>query len=404
MIIHKSFIISILLFSGILLSNEEQSISSESLENSTDVEDLSSSSYKKDRRRIQLKPLYVPDHENSHDNKLNDVTENQNKSLQPNIENTQQQNTTYSNRPARWLLESSLRNAPELLKGICAYLLQSPNQHLLKNNVPSFHRLILVGPPGTGKTTLAHAIGYFLKYDVVSIPVMSFFGHYRNETSVRIKNMIGKEIENKKRKIIIIDELHKLFEHHTNDNTDHSQNAATFWLVLDFIEKMCPHVIVIGTANNVDKLPPEIKSRFSGRIINIPLPSKRQKIQAFKNSLINDKSIIIDKSIDDDFIDKVINRLNNCSLRDVQLIIDAAKMFNYAENINNPSTSPLLLTRKHLQKALDQIESESTVLQKSIPDRFVTHLNKWSIVPSFVSNLISITYNSIWILKILSKA
>ncbi len=52
--------------------------------------------------------------------------------------------------------------------------------------------------------------------------------------------------------VIIIDELHKLFEHHTDKNSGDSQTAAAFWLMLDQIEKHNPKAIIIGTANNVN--------------------------------------------------------------------------------------------------------------------------------------------------------
>src|SRR5690606_38400009 len=99
--------------------------------------------------------------------------------------------------------------------------------------------------------------------------------------------------------VIIIDELHKLFEHHENNHSDDSQTAAAFWLALDEIEKHNPHAIIIGTANNVDKLPSEIKSRFAGKIITIAMPDERQKKYLFKKMLRKDKNIVLEDSCDE---------------------------------------------------------------------------------------------------------
>src|SRR5579863_8750151 len=194
-------------------------------------------------------------------------------------------------KPAQWILESSMENAPQLLKGIFFYL-QSRRHNISKSqqfiNIPSFHRFILVGPPGTGKTTLAHAIADILGYSTVFISATSLLGKFKNETAINIKTFLTEFSSNESHTVIIIDELHKLFEHHANERTDDSQSAAAFWLALDRIEKYNPHIIIIGTANNVDKLPPEIKSRFSGKIISMPSLNKNQKIRTFKQSIAHD--------------------------------------------------------------------------------------------------------------------
>jgi len=40
-----------------------------------------------------------------------------------------------------------------------------------------------------------------------------------------------------------------------------------------------------------------IKSRFSGKIIRMPLLDKNQKIQTFINSITHDQSIVLDDSV-----------------------------------------------------------------------------------------------------------
>ena len=203
--------------------------------------------------RIQLKPLYAPD-----ENYSQTAPTTQNDSNQGN--NTQKNSSVKTGsqtliKPAQWLLESSLDNAPKLLKDIFAYL--QSRSHLHKSQysviVPSFHRFILVGPPGSGKTTLAHAIAHMLGYSVVFVAATSFLGHYRNQTSINITNFLREQASVEFGIVIIIDELHKLFEHHSDDRSDDSQSAAAFWLTLDNIEKHNPNTIIIGTANNVDK-------------------------------------------------------------------------------------------------------------------------------------------------------
>ena len=187
--------------------------------------------------------------------------------------------------------------------------------------------------------------------------------------------------------VIIIDELHKLFEHHASEHTDDSQSAAAFWLALDKIEKDNPHIVIIGTANNVDKLPPEIKSRFSGKIISMPLLDKNQKIRTFKQSIAHDKSVITDDSVDNAFITKMLQQIQSCSLRDVQLIIDSAKMFYYAEQPVYAIEFPIVLTRAHFQQALNQLQAESLVLETGTTEKIYEKIKKCGVMLSAAVNI-----------------
>lgn len=296
-----------------------------------------------------------------------------------------------STKMPQWLLQSSIKNAPDLLQGILTYLqsYQYDRTTLRQVNiVPSFHRFILEGPPGTGKTTLAYAIAQMLNYPIVFIPATSLLGHFRNETSNNIEKFIREQTVDALPKVIIIDEIHKLFEHHTSDHADDSQSAAAFWLGIDKIEKHSPNTIIIGTANSVAKLPPEIKSRFSGKIISMPLLSKDQKIQIFKQNIAHDTSIIIDDSVTNGFIAKMLQQIENCSLRDMQLIIDSAKMFYYSEQLNIITEFPIVLTRIHFRRALDQLQAESEVLQQNLTEKLYDKIKKYGIVLSAAVNVV----------------
>jgi len=193
--------------------------------------------------------------------------ENANKSLQCNIEDNKQGQFIM---PDKWVVQSAMHNAPYLLKGIFLYLQSRSfrnNNNFSKNRfvVSSYHRFILVGPPGSGKTTLAYAIADMLGWKTIFIPASMLLGRYRNETSINIHNFFSQCFSDDKPKVIIIDELHKLFEHYENDHSDDSQTATAFWQALDIIERDNLHAVIIGTANSVKKLPPELKKSFCGK-------------------------------------------------------------------------------------------------------------------------------------------
>lgn len=313
--------------------------------------------------------------------------------------------------PEEWILDSALDNAPPIVLGIITYLrlrtVMCQHQDIeLANSItiPSYHRLILVGPPGSGKTTLAYAIAKRLGCNVAYIAAASLRGDYRNQTGINISRKLKELTDYNRRIVIIIDELHKLFEHHENSHSDDSQTAAAFWLALDEIEKHNPHAIIIGTANNVNKLPPEIKSRFVGKIIEISIPDRKQKVDAFQEILRNDKNIALEESCDALFLENIAEKIDNCSLRDLQLLVDTAKIIYYAENLRDCEsqyavrsavfTGVVLLTRKHFQQALDQLKAESLLTKESLfdSDKFTKKLQNWSVVLSIASSVMSLAY------------
>lgn len=289
-----------------------------------------------------------------------------------------------------WLIDSSIKNAPPLLRGILCYL------ESLSNNVvvPSFHRFILVGPPGTGKTTLARVIAHILNYETVYVPATSLIGRYRNQTAVNIKTFFKSIAEDSTKKVVIIDELHKLFEQYGDERSDNYENAAAFWLMLDMLEKDYPNILIIGTANDASKLPPEIKSRFHGKTITMSLPDKKQKLQAFRNLVDNDCSIKLDDSVDSRFIISMIKSLQDGSLRDVQLIIDTAKMFKYSEN-DMPEEGCTILHRIHFEQALAQLNGETKDHSENFLNRVYPDLRKWSL-------LISVTVNVLYLSRFIA--
>ncbi|MCL5875204.1 MAG: ATP-binding protein [Candidatus Dependentiae bacterium] len=297
--------------------------------------------------------------------------------------------------PPEWLAQQCIDNAPHLLKGILYYL-----KFCDKNTpVPSYHRLILVGPPGTGKTTLANVIAYFLRAEGYYVPATSFLGHFRNQTAENINKFLKSDIfikDTAKRKVIIIDELHKLFEHYQSDMSDASETAAAFWLILDYLEKNYPNIIIIAAMNDASNLPPEIKSRFHGKIITMPLPDKKQKIETFKNITSHDKTVQLAHDVDDHYIADLISQCENFSLRDVQLLIDTAKMFRYADCVDKEIKPSLMrdiitLHKVDFQQAVNKLQGETKEHEESFFEKHYSTMKKMGAATSLALNVYTLS-------------
>ena len=83
----------------------------------------------------------------------------------------------------------------------------------------------------------------------------------------------------------------------------------------------------------------------------------------------------------------MLQQIQNCSLRDVQLIIDSAKMFYYAEQSTCTTKFPIILTRSHFQRALNQLQAESLVLETGTAKKFYDRIKKWGIPIAVAVNI-----------------
>ncbi|MCL5874901.1 MAG: ATP-binding protein [Candidatus Dependentiae bacterium] len=293
-----------------------------------------------------------------------------------------------------WLVRNAFENAPALVQGMVKYW----TLPIRDMNNPAAHRLILVGEPGTGKTTLAYAIGQILDCRVTYMPASAFVGDRRNQAAVRIRNFFNEyKKEKTQKRVIIIDELHKILEHYDNDHYDASETAAALWLALDELENYYPHIIVIATMNSASGIPPEIKSRFHGKIVTIPMPTKKQKMHYFQQMLKYNYSIKLDKSINNNFIKQLTLNGDNFSLRDFQSLIDTAQMFAYSRADSLDDLSNITLTANDLNRAMKQLKNETRDHDKQL-------LEKWYPIAQKTTYLTGAALNIVAIIKITKSA
>ncbi len=257
-----------------------------------------------------------------------------------------------------WLVGSCLENMPPLLKGIYSYL-KSGAPDDPRRVVRPFHRFLLVGPPGTSKSTTAEAMAQSLGYKKEIVGASSLLGAYRSHTAINIRDLFKRLRGNKRKTMLIINELHKLFEGHTNQHTDHAESAMCFWEQLDEVERCDLRIVTVVTANHVDKFPPELKGRFRGQWILMPQLSGDRLIRTFDDIVAQDRSIRVDDAVRES-IRAFCSGEKKYSFRDVKLLVDTAKMFAYAEQSEADS---LVLTSDLFKQALHNFDDPERVMK-----------------------------------------
>lgn len=121
------------------------------------------------------------------------------------------------------------------------------------------NRVLLVGPPGNGKTSLASAIADKLMVPIYTINYSGIIGSYLGETTSRLAKLL-EEIRTQ-RCVLFIDEFETIAKERGDKNETGEIKRVVSSLLLE-IDKLPSHVIVIAASNHPELLDRAIWRRF----------------------------------------------------------------------------------------------------------------------------------------------
>jgi SpoVK/Ycf46/Vps4 family AAA+-type ATPase len=116
----------------------------------------------------------------------------------------------------------------------------------------------LLGVPGCGKSLTAKAIGAQWKLPLLRFDVGAVFGKYVGESEANLRRAL-KAAEAVAPCVLWIDEMEKAFSVSRGD--DGGTTLRIFGGFLSWLQDKKSPVFVVGTANNIDQLPPELLRR-----------------------------------------------------------------------------------------------------------------------------------------------
>ena len=234
-------------------------------------------------------------------------------------------------------VDDVLAAAPAAVKKMMINLLYPP-----KNKAALPKRLLLVGKPGTGKTTLAKAIALKCGYDYYLVEAPFLLNEYKNSGPQNLLREIYPLLESGRKVVVILDELTELTDQYKKENDSDATVAAALWILLDSCAQ-CDNVFFIGTSNKAKKdLPAQLQSRFDEDIITLYMPNAATRKRMLEHYLKHERH-----KIDAPFLQQLVKKTNGRSVREIEKLVCKAIQF---ANVRTPRR--YIVTCKDFEKAL----------------------------------------------------
>ena len=137
---------------------------------------------------------------------------------------------------------------PDDVQQICLSLIQEQHRaDLLRSyNLEPRNRVLLIGPPGNGKTTLAEAIAEALMVPLLVVRYESIVGTYLCETAIRLKRLF--DYASTRKSVLFFDEFETLGKER-GDLHETGEIKRVVSSLLMQIDKLPSHVMEIGRAH-----------------------------------------------------------------------------------------------------------------------------------------------------------
>jgi len=148
--------------------------------------------------------------------------------------------------------------------------------------LPSPKGALLVGVPGCGKSLTAKAIGTAWRVPIIRLDLGALKSKYVGESEGNLRQALS-QITAIGRCVVWLDEIEKALEGATSGSADGGVSADALGAILQWMQDRQGEAFVIATANNAEKLPPELlrKGRFDEVWwVDLPNESEREAITA----------------------------------------------------------------------------------------------------------------------------
>jgi SpoVK/Ycf46/Vps4 family AAA+-type ATPase len=220
-----------------------------------------------------------------------------------------------------------------------------------KMNVAVPKGVFIVGMPGCGKSLCAKATAALFDTPLLKMDMGSMMGKYVGESEGNLRRAI--QIAQAAAPCVLwIDEIEKAFSGIGGNDI----MTRMFGYFLSWMQDKTSSVYVIATANNADKLPPELKRK--GRFdeifcVNLPTPEERKAI--FKVHLTKKGKEKLDPS------PKLIKDTKGFNGADIEAVVNEAMEEHFLNTIRKENS----VKEIDFMKSLEEIAKKTISISKS---------------------------------------
>jgi energy-coupling factor transporter ATP-binding protein EcfA2 len=264
------------------------------------------------------------------------------------------------------LYDAVLQDCPETIRQIIQLRKQ-------KKFYTSRNKILLVGPSGTGKTTIAQAIAHAcdLACKFISAPFLS--NKYKNGGEDNLQAVFA-EVQRCQPCALVLDEFEAVLNKHDQENAGDQNLLRALWTVLDRCDEQ--KILVIVTSNYTKELPDQVKTRFPA-IYKIDIPNDTQRRHILKFHIAQAKKYNndeFDSKIENQlaaptlgtqiiliFFSSIISKTKNLTHRQLAHVIDEASIAAFSRAISTKTKS--IVTLEDCFDAIPKVQKSHAIVQ-----------------------------------------
>ncbi|MBD3266489.1 AAA family ATPase [bacterium] len=156
---------------------------------------------------------------------------------------------------------------------------------LKKHGLNNRRKLLLTGPPGTGKTMTASILARELHLPLLTVLMDKLITKFMGETSAKLRQIFN--VIQEKQGVYLFDEIDAIGGERAREN-DVGEMRRVLNAFLQFIEQDPSDSLIVAATNNISLLDQALFRRFDD-VIHYENPSKEEAKQLIENRIANFK-------------------------------------------------------------------------------------------------------------------
>lgn len=237
------------------------------------------------------------------------------------------------------LAQQLLEEAPERIKTLIARFARARRAPESTRRILVADKLLLVGPPGVGKSDLAKAIAQAIGRPFIFLQSSLLANEYQNSGAQNLKRTIQEIKESNIPYVVILDEIHCLIDKKKNEQKADADTSVALWQLIDDCSNH-KNILFIGTTNSLKNIPEALQNRFTNCIVEVGLPGLMQR-----EKIIN---FYMGNTVDQNLLKKIAQQTNGFSARELKELTREMVAHATLKNVFNVSYDDFQCSRREI--------------------------------------------------------